>query len=106
MLSTSSIESVFHPILEEIQYHRDRSLADSIHRGIVAKGHYRCNHYFRRGAENQVLDNGLENSVLNFVHRWSEFKGSKGNHPGFNILEQYTAGGNTRYLQTSFVKIL
>ena len=40
MLSSSSIESVFHPILEEIQYHRDRILADSIPSGLDVKEHY------------------------------------------------------------------
>ena len=34
MLSASAIESMFHPILEEIQIYRDRNLAKSIPRGL------------------------------------------------------------------------
>ena len=70
MLSSSAIESVFHPILEEIQDYRDRSLAYSINIGVDAREHYQCNHYFHRGAENQAMDDVLENSVINFVCRW------------------------------------
>ena len=66
MLSESSIQSVFHPIMEEIQEHRDRILADSITIRLGTKEHYRCNLYFRREVENQVLDNELDNSVINF----------------------------------------
>ena len=40
MLLESSIESVFHPIMEEIQEHRYRSLSDSITNGLDAKEHY------------------------------------------------------------------
>ena len=39
MLSGISIESVFHPILGEIQEHRYRSLADSIPCGLDANEH-------------------------------------------------------------------
>ena len=106
MLSESSIESLFYPIPEEIQDHRDRSLSESITIGLDTKEHYQCNRSFRRGADNQELEYGLENSVINFVHRWSDFEGSKGNQPGLNMLEHYAAGANTRYLQLRFVKIL
>ena len=106
MLSASSIESVFHPILEEIQDHRNMSLAYSITIRIDVKEHYRYNPYFRRRVENQELDNGLDNSVINFVHRWSDFEGSKGKQTGFNMLEHYAAGANTQYLQISILKIL
>ena len=50
ILSASSIESVFHPILEEIQDNRDRILADAIPSELVFKEHYQCNHSFCRGA--------------------------------------------------------
>ena len=99
MLSESSIESVFHPILEEIKDHRDRILSESIPSGLDAKDHYQCNHYFSRVAENQALENGLENSVINFVHRWLKFEVSKGKQPGLNMLENYVLVSNTRYLQ-------
>ena len=64
MLLASAIESEFHPILEEIQEHRDRILADSIPSGIDSKENYRCNQNFRRGDKNQALENRLENSVI------------------------------------------
>ena len=34
MLSTADIESAFHPIMAEIQIHRDRNLVESIPRGL------------------------------------------------------------------------
>ena len=46
MLSASAIDSKFHPILEDIQIHRDINLADSIPRGMNVQEHYRCNRYF------------------------------------------------------------
>ena len=41
MLLERSIESVFHPILEEIPEHRYRILADSIPSSIDVKDHFR-----------------------------------------------------------------
>ena len=41
-----------------------------------------------------MLDNGLENLVINFVPRWSEFEGSKGKQSVFNMLEHYAVGAN------------
>ena len=40
MLLESSIESVFYPIMEEIQEHRDRILTDYIAIGIETKENY------------------------------------------------------------------
>ena len=34
MVAAADIKSVFHSILEEIQIHRDRNLAESKHRGL------------------------------------------------------------------------
>ena len=106
ILLARSIESIFHPIMEEIQEYRDRSLEDSIPRRLEANNHYQCNRSLRRGADNQELENGFENSVINFVYRCLNFEGSKGNQPGFNMLEHYAAGDNTRYLHLRFVRIL
>ena len=81
-------------------------MSDSITRRFETKEHYRYNIYLRRGTENQQLDIELDNSVINFIHIWLEFKGSKGKYRGLNILEYYVAGDKTRYLQMRFVKIL
>ena len=105
-LLETSIESVFQPIMEEIKDHRDRSLTDSITSRLDYKENYQCIFSFLRGAENQALDNELDNSVINSVHIGSDLEGSKGNNQGFNILEHYAAGVNTCYLYMSFVKIL
>ena len=59
-----------------------------------------------RGAENQALDDGVKKNVINFVQKWLDYNGRKGKHPGFNILEHYAYGDNTRYLQLRFVKSL
>ena len=106
MLLTSSIESIFNPIMEEIQEYRDRSLEDSIPRRLEAKDHYQCNCSLRRGADNQPLGNGLENSVINFVYRCLDFEGIKGKKPGLNMLEHYATEAKNRYPQMIFVKIM
>ena len=106
MLSASWIESVFHPILEKIQEHRYKILAESIPSGLEAKENYQWNWYLHRGAENQALYNRLDNSAIKKFHRWSELEGSKVSQPGFTMLEKHTAGANTRYLQLIFVKVL
>ena len=90
ILLVSSIESVFHPILEEILEHRGRSIAYSILAGLDAKDHYQHNRSYRRGSENQALENGLDNSGIKKIHIWSKFEGSKVKQPGLNILEHYT----------------
>ena len=79
MLSASLIESVFQPVLEEIQEHRDMILSDFILSGLEFKGNYRYSCSFYRGAENQALENGFENSVIIlFIDRrsWKEAKES------------------------------
>ena len=53
-----------------------------------------------------MLDNGLENSVINFVHRWSYFEVSNGKQPGLNMLEHYVEGDKNHYLHMRFVEIL
>ena len=106
MISASAIESLFYPILEEIQEHRDRSLSDSVPSSIDNNEHYPYNIYFLRGEDNQALENGLYHLVINFVHRWLEFEGSKGKQPLLNMLEHFAEVANTRYLQMRFFKIL
>ena len=98
MLLASTIESVFHPIQDEIQDHRDRSLENSIPRGLDARENYQCNRSFFRGSKNQSLENGLYNPVMHLVHRWLEIERSKGKQSGFNMLEHYVAVASTRYL--------
>ena len=73
MLSAAATKSVFHPILEDIHIHRDRNLEDSIPGGLNFCEHYRCNLYFCRGSENNVLENGVKENVIYFVHRWSKY---------------------------------
>ena len=96
MLSAAAIKSVFHPIMEDIQIYRDINLDESIPRGMNVRENYWWNNSFQIGVENQALDNGVKETVINFTHRWSEYEVSKGKHPGFNILEHYAAGANTR----------
>ena len=89
MLSASSIESVFQPVLEEIQDHRDRILSDFILSGLEFKGNYRYSCSFYRGAENQALENGFENSVIIlFIDRrsWKEAKESSLDSIFWNIM--------------------
>ena len=92
--------------MENIQIHRDLNLGDSIPRGLNFQEHYLCNISFCREVGNYALDNSVKENVINFVHRWSEYKRRKVKQPGFNILEHYAEVANKRYLQLSFVKSL
>ena len=57
---------------------------------------------FRRGAE--VTPNNLElsDTIIKFVHRWDKYEKKRGKQPGFNMLEHYADGINTRPLQLAF----
>ena len=106
MFSEILIEILFHPILEELHNNRDRILEYSIPIELEVKEHYQRNLSLGRGLDNQALDNGLYNSVINCFQRWSYFEVSKGHQPGFNMLEHYTTGAKTRYLHLIFVNIM
>ena len=105
MFSTTYIESVFYPIMEEIQIRRERNLAESIHRGLNVREHYWYNCSFLGGAENQALENSDKEILINFVYRWSKYKGSKAKHPGFDMFKYYASVDNTRYLKLSFSRV-
>jgi len=96
-LESKDVEKVFHPILHSIQ--RNVNFPDLIPQGLDVTVHYRCARSFRRGAENMALEEGLEDRVIQFVHRWGKFERSRGSQPGFNMMEHYAEGASTLYMQ-------
>ena len=50
MLSETATKRMINPIMEEIQIHRDKNLADSITRCMNVQEYDWCNCYFIRGA--------------------------------------------------------
>jgi len=100
MLSSSDIEGVFHPYLKEMQ-EEDR-YAELIPRGLTVEENYLCFRSFRRGAEVTALNQKVEQTVIEFVHRWSKFEKSQGKVPGFNMLEHYAEGARMRPTQILF----
>ena len=99
LLSESVVESVFHPILEELK----SSGCQHISKGIDVEENYHCFRSFRRGAEIQALNNGVSQVAIEFVHRWSKFEYNRGDQPsGFSMMEHYAEGEGTRPLQLEF----
>ena len=101
-LSSSDIEQVFHPILEELQGHEGPMWLGVIPTGIRVRDYYICSHSFCHRAECKVLDNEVDSLVINFVHHCSCFEMSKGKQPGFAMMEHYMSGSNTQYMRLSF----
>ena len=99
-LTESVVEGVFQPFLEIIQ--SKECYGDMIPKGINVKESYKCGRSFRRGAENTALNNGVKRSTIAFVHRWGRYETSRGDQPGFSMIEHYAAGEATRPLQLSF----
>ena len=104
LLQASTLEGVIHPILREMQGTKQHR--DEIPSTLDVTIWYRLARSCRRGAENTALDQGMSETVVNFVHRWSKFERNKGRQPGFNMMEHYAAGSKTRYMQLQFSECL
>ena len=105
ILYASVLEEVIHPILKRMQ-------TDPLHRDVIpgsldVTAWYLLARSCRRGAENEALDRNLDSDTINLVHRWSQYEKSKGKQPkGFDMMQHYASGENTRYRQLNFSSIL
>ena len=100
ILTSTDVEQVMHPILEMLQ--GEPGLEQSLPRGIDIETFYRCERFFRRGAETTALVSKVSKTTIEFVHRWRSFETNKGKSPGFNMLHHYADGELTRPLQLDF----
>ena len=100
MLTSIAIESVFHPILEDMQG-MDRFRED-IPRNKDVRDYFRTFRSFRRGAENEALAQEVDELIIDFVHRWNRYEQNRGKEPGFNMMEHYASGYANRYNQIFF----
>ena len=104
-LYASALEVVIHPILKKMQ-------KDPLHKDVIPKSldvtlWYLLARSCRRGAENEALDRNLDGETINLVHRWSQYEKSRGKQPkGFDMMQHYASGENTRYRQLNFSAIL
>ena len=100
-LYASVLEEVYHPILTQMQ--SDPNHRDVIPRGLDVTKWYMLSRSLRRGAENQALDNDIDDTTIELVHRWNKYEKARGKQPkGFNMLHHYAASAATRYRQLSF----
>ena len=100
-LTERMVEEVIHPVLQDMQ--GDASLRGMIAKGVKVVEFYRCFRSFRRGAENTAMNNGVSQSTIELVHRWTKFERSRGKQPkSFSMYEHYASGEQTRPLQLSF----
>ena len=100
-LTERMVEEVIHPVLQDMQ--GDASLRGMIAKGVKVVEFYRCFRSFRRGAENTAMNNGVSQSTIELVHRWTKFERSRGKQPkSFSMFEHYASGEQTRPLQLSF----
>lgn len=102
ILSSSHIEDVLHPILEELQQEQDPDLKNLIPNGLNVREKFRCYRSFRRGASSQATDNNVKEQTITLVNRWHSFESGKGKEPTFDMLNHYIAGADTRKRQLSF----
>ena len=100
LLSVDSIEDVMHPVLKELQ--GTRGLEAILPEGISVEEKYKCYRSFRRGAASTAHNEGVPDSTITLVHRWSRFEASEGKQPGFNMMEHYVAEFALRKKQLSF----
>jgi hypothetical protein len=100
-LTERKVEEVIHPVLQEMQ--GDASLRGMIAKGVKVGEFYRCFRSFRQGTENTAMNNGVSQSIIELVHRWTKFERSRGKQPkSFSMFEHYASGEQTRPLQLSF----
>ena len=100
-LMERKVEEVVHQVLQEMQ--GDASLGGIIAKGVKVGEFYPCFRSFRRGAENTAMNNGVSQSTIELVHRWTKFERSRGKQPkSFSIFKHYASGEQTRPLQLSF----
>ena len=103
-LTLADLEATLHPLLEELQI--DDSFPGIIPRGVNVRVWWRLARSLRRGAEAEALDQGVSDLVIKFIHRWGRYETSRGAEPGFNMLEHYASGAETRYMQIKFTASL
>ena len=72
-------------------------------KGVLVRKFYQCSQSLRRGAEVTANNLELSDTIIKFVHdRWDKYEKKRGKQPGFNMLEHYADGINTRPLQLAF----
>ena len=69
--SETDVEEVFHPILELIQ--DNENYAGLLTCGLEVREHYKVGvRFFRRGAENTALNNGVKQTAIKSGQLWDE----------------------------------
>ena len=100
-LYASVLEEVYHPILKQMQ-------ADPNHKNVIPHGldvtkWYLLSRSLRRGAENQAVSNGVDDTTVNLVHRWNKYEKARGKQPkGFSMMHYYLQSQATLYRQLVF----
>ena len=89
-----------HPILKELQ--GSEGLEAILPEGVDVEEKYMCYRSFRRGAASTAHNEGVPESTIMLVHRWSRFEANEGKQPGFNMMEHYVAEFALRKKQLSF----
>ena len=97
-----AIEEVMHPILKDLQ--GKEGLEAILPEGIKVEEKYKCYRSFRRGAASTAHNEGVPDSTITLVHRWSRFEAKEGKQPGFNMMEHFVAEFALRKKQLSFSK--
>ena len=101
LLTEKFVEDEFlHPILEDLQSSGWGNGA--IPKGLTVRSLYRCYRSLRRGADITATNNGVKEPTINFVHRWDKYENKRGKQPGFDMIQHYADGINTRPLQICY----
>jgi hypothetical protein len=99
-LRESDIEKVFQPILEELI--KNDAMKHLWPRRLAIREYCRCFRSFRRGAENEALNNGVKEDTIKLVNRWRAYEQKRGKQPGFDMMHHYAYGSAVRRKQLTF----
>ena len=101
LLTEKFVEEEFlHPILESMQASGWGN--GTVPKGLVVRSLYRCFRSLRRGANITATNKGVKETTINFVHRWDKYETKRGRQPGFDMIQHYADGINTRPLQICY----
>ena len=101
LLTEKFVEDEFlHPILEGLQ--ASGWCNGVIPKGLAVRSSHRCFRSLRRGANITATNKGVKETTINFVHRWDKYETKRGRQPGFDMIQHYADGINTRPLQICY----
>ena len=103
-LYTHVLELVIKPILRRTQ--RDKHHKENIAKDLEVEYWIRISRSPKRGDSNESMDQLLVDSVIKLIHRRELYEKNRGEQTGFDMMQHYASGRNTRYKQLQISQCL